>query len=89
MAASAEELELMTKLLAFYKKRYNGVELETKFNDACEDLIDTGDLKNASYIMFCAENDIEPRIRPKKTTSSSGSSFDWSCGPSPRSYTRC
>lgn len=73
-----QEQELLTKLLAFYKKRYVGKELETKFNDACEDLIETGDIKKAGYIKFCVENDIEPRI-PKKPERSSSYDYD-PCG---------
>jgi hypothetical protein len=67
MAASAEELELLTKLLAFYKSRYQGKELEDKFNLACEDLISTNDIKHVNYVKFCVENDIEPKIRKPQT----------------------
>ena len=62
-----QQLELLAKLLQFYKGRYQGTDLESKFNDACEDLINTGDLKRAVYIKFCIENDIEPRINKKVT----------------------
>ena len=65
-----QQLELLAKLLQFYKGRYNGSELESKFNDACEDLVGTGDLKRAVYIKFCVTNDIEPKI--KKPSSSYG-----------------
>lgn len=75
---SNEELELMTQLLSFYKKRYEGTELETKFNEACVDLIETNDIKKASYMKFCVENDVEPRIIKKPASSSS--SFDNGCG---------
>lgn len=35
-----QEIELMSKLLKFYKGRYTGIEMESKFNSAVEDLID-------------------------------------------------
>lgn len=63
-----QQLELLTKLLEFYKGRYEGAELETKFNDACEDLLSTGDLKKAVYMKFCVDNDVEPRIKKVKPT---------------------
>jgi hypothetical protein len=65
-----QQLELLAKLLQFYKGRYNGSELESKFNDACEDLVGTGDLKRAVYIKFCVTNDIEPKIKKPKAPSS-------------------
>jgi len=83
-----QQLELLTKLLAFYRGRYEGTDLESKFNDACEDLINTGDLKRAVYIKFCIDNDIEPKIKkPVAPRSSSSSSYtDDGCGN--RGYTR-
>jgi hypothetical protein len=80
-----EQKELMERLLNFYKARYNGKELENKFNDACEDLINTGDIKRATYIEFCISNEVEPKIRkiaPKSSSSSSssGNYYDDGCG---------
>lgn len=55
--------KILQKLLDFYKSRYNGTELEDKFNDACLDLISTGDIKSSEYVIFCISNDIEPVIK--------------------------
>ena len=78
-----QQLELLTKLLAFYKGRYSGAELETKFNDACEDLLSTGDIKKAVYMKFCVDNDVEPRVKkvvaPRPSSSSSSYGYD-GCG---------
>lgn len=73
-------MELLIKMLNFYKKRYTGKELETKFNDACDELIDSGDISRKDYMQFCIDNDIEPKVKKKKESSSRGSSNDWSCG---------
>ena len=70
-----QQVELLTKLLAFYKGRYNGAELENKFNDACEDLMNTGDVKKATYMKFCVDNDVEPRVKKVVSRPSSGSSY--------------
>lgn len=75
-----QQEELLKKLLEFYKKRYSGTELETKFNDACEDLISTGDIKKAVYMKFCVDNDVEPRVKKVITPSSSSSSSSSSYG---------
>lgn len=62
---SAQNL-LLTRLLAFYTKRYSDqLTMEAKFNDAVKDLIDTGDIENGEYIQFCIENNVEPIIKPK------------------------
>jgi len=85
-----QQLELLVKLLQFYKGRYDGLDLESKFNDACEDLISTGDLKRAVYIKFCIDNDIEPKIKKPvapRSSSSSSSYTDDGCGGG-RSYSR-
>ncbi len=75
-----QQLQLLTKLLEFYKSRYTGNELETKFNDACEDLISTGDIKRGLYVKFCVDNNVEPKIKkPVPPSSSSGYSSD-GCG---------
>jgi hypothetical protein len=79
-----QQLELLEKLYNFYKSRYTGKELETKFNDACDDLVDTGDIKRAVYMKFCIENDVEPKVKKKSSSSSSSSSSD----PCSRGYTR-
>ena len=85
-----QQIELLTKLLSFYRGRYEGSTLEAKFNEACDDLLSTGDLKRAVYIKFCIDNDIEPKIKkpvaPTRPSSSSGYSND-GCGSS-RSYSR-
>jgi hypothetical protein len=75
----SQEGDLLIRLMNFYKKRYtNQTEFEQKFNDAVEDLIDTGDIKKSTYVEFCIENDIEPKIKKK---SSGGSSYTSSgCG---------
>lgn len=80
-----QQEELLKKLLEFYKTRYSGTELETKFNDACEDLISTGDIKKAVYMKFCVDNDVEPRVKkvitPRPSSSSSSSSYGYDgCG---------
>lgn len=71
-------MELLIKMLNFYKKRYTGKELETKFNDACDELIDSGDISRKDYMQFCIDNDIEPKVKKKKESRSSSS--DWSSG---------
>lgn len=70
----SQQVELLTKLLAFYKKRYEGKELEDKFNDAAEYLVKEGDIQNSAYIKFCIDNDVEPRVSKKKPSSSSSTS---------------
>jgi hypothetical protein len=79
----SQQEELLAKLADFYKKRYpSQSDFENKFNDAAEDLIDTGDIEKTVYLTFCTENDIEPKIKKKKpSSSSSGSSYTSSgCG---------
>lgn len=79
----SQQVDLMYKILGLYTKRYSGKELETKFNAACEDLIDTGDIDRSSYMLWCIDNNIEPVVKPKKpkTYSSDG------CGGGGRRYT--
>lgn len=67
----SQQLELLTTMLNFYKKRYAGADLETKFNDACDDLINAKDITHAAYMEFCVNNDIEPKIKKKTKTYSS------------------
>jgi hypothetical protein len=74
-----QQIELLEKLYNFYKSRYTGKELETKFNDACDDLVNTGDIKRAVYMKFCIENDVEPKLKKKSSSSSSGYTSD-GCG---------
>jgi hypothetical protein len=63
----SQQEELLAKLAGFYKKRYaNQSDFETKFNDAAEDLINTGDIERTVYLTFCTENDIEPKFKKKK-----------------------
>ena len=68
--------ELLMNMYNFYKKRYatNQTEMEKKFNDAVEDLINTGDISKAEYMSFCVTHDIEPKVQKKTTSSSSSSS---------------
>jgi hypothetical protein len=87
-----EQNELMAKLLAFYSSRYDGKDLENKFNNACEDLINTGDIKRATYIKFCVDNNVEPKIRiikPQASSSSSSSYSSDSCGSGRASRSSC
>jgi hypothetical protein len=60
----SQEIDLLTKLHAFYSKRYKGSELEKKFNAAVYDLVRTGDVQKSTYMEFCVEHDIEPQIEP-------------------------
>jgi len=75
-----QQIELLEKLYNFYKSRYTGKELETKFNDACNDLVDTGDIKRAVYMKFCIENDVEPKLKKKSSSSSSSGYTSDGCG---------
>lgn len=78
----SEQNQLLDKMLSFYKKRYTGKELETKFNNACDDIISSGDVSNVIYTSFCIDNGIEPIIKKKKKSSTSDS-FDFGrCGRS-------
>jgi hypothetical protein len=79
----SQEQDLLIRLMNFYKKRYpNQSDFEQKFNDAVEDLIDTGDIKKGTYVTFCVDNDIEPKVKKKSSSSSSSSSSytDDGCG---------
>lgn len=71
-----QQIELLVKMLAFYKKRYasDQTTLENKFNAVCVDLIDTGDISTSVYVQFCVDNNIEPKVPKKKSSSSSSSS---------------
>lgn len=87
----SQQEELLAKLADFYRRRYpSQSDFENKFNDAAEDLIDTGDIERTVYLTFCTENDIEPKIKKKKTSSSSSSSYTSSgCGGGGFSSSRC
>jgi hypothetical protein len=88
----SQQEELLAKLADFYKRRYpSQSDFENKFNDAAEDLIDTGDIERTVYLTFCTENDIEPKIKKKKSSSSSSSSSYTSsgCGGGGYSSSRC
>ena len=79
----SQSSELLMNMYNFYKKRYasNQTNMETKFNDAVEDLIGTGDITKAEYMSFCVTHDIEPRVKKKSSSSSSSSSYTGdSCG---------
>jgi len=89
----SQQEELLAKLADFYRKRYpNQADFEQKFNDAAEDLIDTGDVEKTVFMVFCTENDIEPKIKKKKSSSSSSSSSSYTssgCGGGGYSSSRC
>lgn len=89
----SQQEELLAKLADFYRKRYpNQSDFEQKFNDAAEDLIDTGDVERTVFMVFCTENDIEPKIKKKKSSSSSSSSSSYTssgCGGGGYSSSRC
>jgi hypothetical protein len=90
----SQQEELLAKLADFYKRRYpSQSDFENKFNDAAEDLIDTGDIERTVYLTFCTENDIEPKIKKKKPSSSSSSSSSGytgdGCGGGGFSSSRC
>jgi hypothetical protein len=90
----SQQEELLAKLADFYKRRYpSQSDFENKFNDAAEDLIDTGDVERTVYLTFCTENDIEPKIKKKKSSSSSSSSSSGytgdGCGGGGYSSSRC
>lgn len=79
---------ILLNMYNFYKKRYSTdqSEMEKKFNDAVEDLINTGDISKIEYTEFCVTHDIEPKV--KKTTTHVGSSTYTgdSCGSGGRNY---
>lgn len=83
-----EQELLMTKLLDLYKKRYSDKELEKKFNDACIDLISTGDIKRGVYMKFCIENDVEPIVPKTKSSGYPQMPAVDSCGGGGRSVSR-
>lgn len=88
----SQEQDLLIRLMNFYKKRYTDQsDFEQKFNDAVEDLIDTGDIKKSTYVTFCVDNDIEPKIKKKSSSSSPSSSSYTSSGCGGRGYSssRC
>lgn len=89
----SQQEELLAKLADFYRKRYpNQADFEQKFNDAAEDLIDTGDVEKTVFMVFCTENDIEPKIKKKKSSSSSSSSSSYTssgCGGGGYSSSHC
>lgn len=89
----SQQEELLAKLADFYRKRYpNQADFEQKFNDAAEDLIDTGDVERTVFMVFCTENDIEPKIKKEKSSSSSSSSSSYTssgCGGGGYSSSHC
>jgi hypothetical protein len=90
----SQSSDLLMNMYNFYNKRYssNPTEMEKKFNDAVEDLIDTGDISKVDYVNFCVTHDIEPKVK-KKSSSSSPSSSSYSsgdsCGGGYSSYRGC
>lgn len=89
MSENSQQIDLLNRLLDFYKKRYssNQSTLEDKFNDACEDLIKTGDIKKSVYIKFCIDSDIEPKTTIK-TTIKATKSKSYDPDPCSRGYIR-
>lgn len=87
----SQQEELLAKLAAFYRKRYtNQSDFEQKFNDAVEDLIATGDVEKTVFLVFCTDNDIEPKLKKKESSSSSSSNYTSSgCGGRGYSSSRC
>lgn len=61
--------ELLQKLYDFYKTRYEGLELEAKFNAGAADLVNSNDIERGTYINFCINNNIEPVTSGKKVKS--------------------
>ncbi len=61
--------ELLQKLYDFYKTRYEGLELEAKFNAGAADLVNSNDIERGTYINFCISNNIEPVTSGKKVKS--------------------
>jgi len=67
----SQEIDLLTKLHAFYSKRYKGTQLEEKFNAAVYDLVKTGDVQKSTYMEFCVEHDIEPQVERETSSTCS------------------
>ena len=69
----ATQEKLLNKLKDFYSGKYtNPLEFETKFNDACKDLVETGDIDSKSYIKFCMDNKIKPIVSARKKSDGCG-----------------
>lgn len=68
----SQQLEVLNRLLNFYSKRYKGADLDKKMQEATQDLIDSADINLAAAMKFFAENDIEPKLKAKKSSSSYG-----------------
>jgi hypothetical protein len=90
----SQEIDLLTKLYAFYSRRYNGSTLEEKFNAAVYDLVKTGDVQKSTYMEFCVEHDIEPYVapapapRPAPAPAPAPTYYDDGCGGGGRGYQR-
>lgn len=88
----SQEIDLLTKLYAFYSRRYNGSTLEEKFNTAVYDLVKTGDVQKSTYMEFCVEHDIEPYVapapapRPAPAPAPAPTYYDDGCGGGGRGY---
>jgi len=97
----SQEIDLLTKLHAFYSKRYKGAQLEEKFNAAVYDLVKTGDVQKSTYMEFCVEHDymefcvehdIEPQVEPVRPVAPAPAPaperhyYDDGCGGGARYY---
>jgi hypothetical protein len=72
-------MELLQQLYTFYSGRYQGTELETKFNAACDELINARDITQPDYIKFCIAKNVEPIIRKVAKPVAPSSGFRGGC----------
>ena len=77
-------MKLLQKLYDFYSRRYTNTELEKKFNEATQDLINSGDINKKDYIEFCVTHDIEPVINKTISTSTPSTPYSYPCSSPPR-----
>lgn len=88
----SQEIDLLTKLHAFYSKRYKGAQLGEKFNAAVYDLVKTGEVQKSTYMKFCDEHDIEPQVEPVRPVAPAPAPaperhyYDDGCGGGARYY---
>jgi hypothetical protein len=72
------ELELLSNLFNFCQKKYSGKsisEFEAKFGKSARELVDIGEISEASLKHFCDSEGIEvPAAKVKSSSSSSSSS---------------
>lgn len=58
--------ELLSQIYQIFSTKLSGKELIDKFQSSALNLIQTGDLSDEDYILFCEENDIIPLEIPKR-----------------------